>query len=124
MIFKFDVQEEWTWNISSKYMIKSDVRVKLKYIQMLLITRRELPSHISSVCSIVEDWANERTFRKNSFLMMFTNSLFLLLVQMISKSLHQAWIFTKQTNKKIIPIVMKICFSKVKLTKQFETPLF
>ena len=93
------MQEEWTWNISSKYIIKSDVRIKLKYIQMLLITRRELPSHISSVYSVVEDWANERTFKKNSFLMMSTNSLFLLLVQIISKPLHQAWIFTSQKKK-------------------------
>ena len=93
------MQEEWTWNISSKYIIKSDVRIKLKYIQMLLITRKELPSHISSVYSVVEDWANERTCKKNSFLMMSTNSLFLLLVQIISKSLHQAWIFTSQKKK-------------------------
>ena len=38
MFFIFDVQEEWTWNISTHYIIKPDVIIKLKYIQMLLIT--------------------------------------------------------------------------------------
>ena len=38
MFFIFDVQEEWTWNISNNYAFKSDVCIKLKYIQILLIT--------------------------------------------------------------------------------------
>ena len=33
MFFIFGVQEEWTWNISNYYIIKSDVYIKLKYIQ-------------------------------------------------------------------------------------------
>ena len=32
MFFIFDMQEEWTWNISNNYIIKSDVYIKLKYI--------------------------------------------------------------------------------------------
>ena len=35
MFFIFDMQEEWTWNISNNY-IKSDVRMKLKYIRISL----------------------------------------------------------------------------------------
>ena len=30
------MQEEWTWNISNNYIIKSDVFIKLKYIQISL----------------------------------------------------------------------------------------
>ena len=36
--YLFGVQEEWTWNISNNYIIKSDVCIKLKYIWMLLVT--------------------------------------------------------------------------------------
>ena len=32
----FDMQEEWTWNISNNYIIKSDVCIKLKYIRISL----------------------------------------------------------------------------------------
>ena len=34
MLFIFDIQEEWTWNISNNYIIKSDVYIKLKYIHL------------------------------------------------------------------------------------------
>ena len=36
MFFIFDMQEEWTWNISNNHIIKSDVYIKLKYIQISL----------------------------------------------------------------------------------------
>ena len=36
MFFIFDMQEEWAWNISNNYIIKSDVCIKLKYIQISL----------------------------------------------------------------------------------------
>ena len=36
MFFLFDMQEEWTWNISNNYIIKSDGYIKLKYIQISL----------------------------------------------------------------------------------------
>ena len=35
MFFIFVMQEEWTWNISN-YIIKSDVCIKLQYIQISL----------------------------------------------------------------------------------------
>ena len=35
MFFIFDKQEEWTWNISNNYIIKSDVCIRLKYIRIL-----------------------------------------------------------------------------------------
>ena len=34
-VFYFDMQDELTWNISNNH-IKSDVYIKLKYIQMSL----------------------------------------------------------------------------------------
>ena len=34
MFFMFDMQEEWIWNISNNHIIKSDVYIKLKYIQI------------------------------------------------------------------------------------------
>ena len=34
MFFIFDLQEEWTWNISNNYIIKSDECIKLKYIRI------------------------------------------------------------------------------------------
>ena len=43
MFFIFDMQEEWTWNISNNYIIKSDVCIKLKYIQISL----DIYQHIS-----------------------------------------------------------------------------
>ena len=36
MFFILGMQEEWTWNISNNYIIKSDVCIKLKYIQISL----------------------------------------------------------------------------------------
>ena len=36
MFFIFDMQVEWTWNISSNYIIKSDACIKLKYIRISL----------------------------------------------------------------------------------------
>ena len=43
MFFIFDMQEEWTWNISNNHIIKSDVYIKLKYIQISL----DIYQHIS-----------------------------------------------------------------------------
>ena len=43
MFFIFDVQEEWTWNISNNYIIKSDMCVNLKYIRKSL----DIYQHIS-----------------------------------------------------------------------------
>ena len=43
MFFIFDMQEEWTWNISNNYIIKSDVCMKLKYIRISL----DVYQHIS-----------------------------------------------------------------------------
>ena len=37
------MQVEWTWNISNKYVIKSDVCIKLKYIRISL----DIYQHIS-----------------------------------------------------------------------------
>ena len=45
MFFIFDMQEEWKWNISNNYIIKSDVYIKLKYIQISL----DIYQHISYV---------------------------------------------------------------------------
>ena len=36
MLFIFDMQEEWTQNIYNNYVIKSDVCIKVKYIQISL----------------------------------------------------------------------------------------
>ena len=36
MFFIFDMQEEWTWNISNNYIIKSDINMKLKYIRIYI----------------------------------------------------------------------------------------
>ena len=36
MFFTFDMQKAWTWNIPYNYIIKSDVCIKLKYIQIPL----------------------------------------------------------------------------------------
>ena len=38
-----DMEEEWTGNISNNYTIKSDVRIKLKYIRISL----DIYQHIS-----------------------------------------------------------------------------
>ena len=43
MFFIFDMQEEWTWNISNNHIIKSDVCIKLKYIRISL----DIYQHIS-----------------------------------------------------------------------------
>ena len=43
VFFLFYVQEEWTWNISNSYIIKSDVCIKLKYIRISL----DIYQHIS-----------------------------------------------------------------------------
>ena len=45
MFFIFDMQEEWTWNISNNHIIKSDVYIKLKYIRISL----DIYQHISYV---------------------------------------------------------------------------
>ena len=34
MFFIFDMKEGWTWNSSNNYIIKSDVCIKLTYIQI------------------------------------------------------------------------------------------
>ena len=39
------MQEEWTWNISNNYIIKSDVYIKLKYIQISSDIYQHLPYH-------------------------------------------------------------------------------
>ena len=43
MFFILDVQEEWTWNISNNYIIKSYEYIKLKYIRIPL----DIYQHIS-----------------------------------------------------------------------------
>ena len=43
MFFIFDMQVEWTWTISNNYIIKSDVYIKLRYIQIFL----DIYQHIS-----------------------------------------------------------------------------
>ena len=47
MFFIFDVQEKRTWNISDNY-IKSDVCIKLKYIQIYLDIYQLIPYHAES----------------------------------------------------------------------------
>ena len=42
------MQEEWTWNISNNYIIKSDVYIKLKYIQISLDIYQQIPYHAES----------------------------------------------------------------------------
>ena len=44
----FDMQGEWTWNISNNYMIKSDVCIKLKYIQISLDIYQHISYHAES----------------------------------------------------------------------------
>ena len=36
IVFIFDMQKEWTWNISNNWIIKSDVYIKPKYIRISL----------------------------------------------------------------------------------------
>ena len=48
MLFIFNKQEEWTWNISNNYIIKSDVYIKLKYIQMSLDIYQHTSYHAES----------------------------------------------------------------------------
>ena len=45
MFFIFDMQEEWTWNISNNHIIKSDVYIKLKYIRISLDIYQHLSYH-------------------------------------------------------------------------------
>ena len=42
MLFIFDMQEQWTWKISNNYIIKFDVCIKLKYIQISLDIYRHI----------------------------------------------------------------------------------
>ena len=42
------MQEEWTWIISSNYIIKSDVYIKLKYIQISLDICLQISYHAES----------------------------------------------------------------------------
>ena len=42
------MQEEWTWIISSNYIIKSDVYIKLKYIQISLDICQQISYHAES----------------------------------------------------------------------------
>ena len=35
-VFAYQMHQEWTWNISNNYIIKSDVYIKLKYIRISL----------------------------------------------------------------------------------------
>ena len=48
MFFIFDMQEEWTWNISNNHIIKSDVYIKLKYIRISLDIYRHISYHAQS----------------------------------------------------------------------------
>ena len=45
MYFIFDIQEEWTWNISNNHIIKSNVCMKLKYIQVSLDISQYISYH-------------------------------------------------------------------------------
>ena len=42
------MQEEWTWNISNNHIIKSDVYIKLKYIQISLDIYQHISYHAES----------------------------------------------------------------------------
>ena len=42
------MQEEWTWNFSNNYIIKSDVRIKLKYIRISLDIYQHISYYIES----------------------------------------------------------------------------
>ena len=44
MFFMF----EWTWNISNNYIIKSDVYIKLKYIQISLDIYQHISYHVQN----------------------------------------------------------------------------
>ena len=48
MFFIFDMQEEWAWNISNNYIIKPDLCIKLKYIQILLDIYQHVSYHAES----------------------------------------------------------------------------
>ena len=48
MFFIFDIQEEWTWNISNNYIIKSIVCIKLKYIWISLDIYQHISYHAES----------------------------------------------------------------------------
>ena len=41
----FDMQEEWMWSISNNHIIKSDVYIKLKYIQISLDIYQHIAYH-------------------------------------------------------------------------------
>ena len=42
------MQKEWTWDISNNYIIKSDVFIKLKYIQISLDISQHISYHAKS----------------------------------------------------------------------------
>ena len=48
MFFIFDMQEEWTWNISNNHIIKSNVYIELKYIWMSLDIYQHVSYHVQS----------------------------------------------------------------------------
>ena len=48
MLFIFDTQEEWTWNIPNNHINKSDVSTKLKHIQIFLDIYQHISYHAES----------------------------------------------------------------------------
>ena len=48
MFFIFEMQEEWPWKISKNYITKSDVCIKLKYIQISLDIYQHISYHAES----------------------------------------------------------------------------
>ena len=48
MFFIFEMQEEWPWKISNNYITKSDVCIKLKYIQISLDIYQHISYHAES----------------------------------------------------------------------------
>ena len=48
MFFIFDMQEEWTWNISNNQIIKSDAYMKLKYIRISLDIYQHISYHVQN----------------------------------------------------------------------------
>ena len=48
MFLIFDIQEEWTWNISNNNIIKSDMCIKLKYIWISLDIYQHISCHAES----------------------------------------------------------------------------
>ena len=61
MFFMSDMQEEWTGNISNNYIIKSDVRLKLKYIRISL----DIYQHISYYTESKKEEINISTMKTN-----------------------------------------------------------